>query len=74
LGAIVTHALARQAPPGLLGIHVNFPTTAPPEIAKALQCGDPAPAGLSPDEKATYEQLNDLYTHGTGYALIRHSP
>ena len=68
-GGIVTHALARQAPPGLLGIHTNFPGTVPPEIAEALQSGDP-PAGLSPDEKAAYEQLIDLVTHGSGYAAM----
>ena len=68
-GGIVTHALARQAPAGLLGIHTNFPGTVPPEIAEALQSGDP-PAGLSPDEKAAYEQLIDLVTHGSGYAAM----
>jgi pimeloyl-ACP methyl ester carboxylesterase len=69
-GGIVAHALARQAPPGLLAIHTNFPETVPPEIAKALQSGDPAPAGLSPDEKSAYEQLTDLVTRGSGYAAM----
>jgi hypothetical protein len=31
----------------LLGIHVNLPATVPAEIAKALNDGGPAPAGLS---------------------------
>src|SRR5215472_14135459 len=69
-GGIVTHALARQAPPGLLAFHTNFPGTVPREIAKALQSGDPAPTGLPPDEKAAYEQLTDLVTHGSGYAAM----
>ncbi|PDT79731.1 epoxide hydrolase, partial [Sinorhizobium sp. BJ1] len=37
-GAIISDAMGRQAPPGLLGIHVNRierATTIPPEIAKA---------------------------------------
>ena len=79
-GAIVSDAMAggyhttrpgyHQAPLGLLGIHVNMPATVPPEIAKALQNGDPAPAGLSAKEKAAYESMNDLYTKGGAYAGI----
>ena len=69
-GSVVSDALARQAPEGLLGIHVNMPATVPPEIAKALQAGEPAPAGLSEKEKAAYEQLNALYTKGSGYGIM----
>jgi pimeloyl-ACP methyl ester carboxylesterase len=68
--AVVSDAMARQAPPGLLGIHVNFPATVPPEIAKTLAVGAPPPAGLSADEKTAYEQMNALYTKGSGYAGI----
>jgi pimeloyl-ACP methyl ester carboxylesterase len=56
-GAFISEVLQRQAPEGLLGIHINFLFTRPPEIAKALRNGDPAPAGLSEQEKAAYEQL-----------------
>jgi pimeloyl-ACP methyl ester carboxylesterase len=69
-GAVVSDVMARQAPPGLLGIHVNMPATVPPEIAKALQAGDPPPSGLTPEEQAAYEQMNALYTKGSGYALM----
>jgi hypothetical protein len=44
--------MVRQAPEDLLGIHVNMPATVPPDIAKALSNGDPAPPGLSAAEKA----------------------
>src|SRR5713226_3502066 len=47
LGAVVSHVMAKQEPPELLGIHVNLPATIPPDIAKALQGGDPPPSGLS---------------------------
>jgi pimeloyl-ACP methyl ester carboxylesterase len=67
-GSVVSDAMARQAPPGLLGIHVNMPATVPPEIAKALKDGDPPPPGLSDAEKAAFEQMNALYTKGSGYA------
>lgn len=67
-GSVVADAMARQAPPGLLGIHVNMPATVPADVAKALKNGDPAPAGLSDKEKAAFESLNHLYTKGGGYA------
>jgi pimeloyl-ACP methyl ester carboxylesterase len=35
-GSVIADVMARQAPAGLLGIHVNMPATVPPEIAKAL--------------------------------------
>ncbi|MHA7776054.1 epoxide hydrolase family protein [Roseibium sp. M-1] len=69
-GAVISNAMARQAPEGLLGIHINMPATVPPDVARSLTNGEPAPAGLSPEEKAAYEQMNALYTKGAGYALI----
>ena len=36
LGGVVCNVMGKQAPPELLGIHVNFPATVPPEITKAL--------------------------------------
>jgi pimeloyl-ACP methyl ester carboxylesterase len=69
-GSVVADAMGRQAPAGLLGIHVNMPATVPPEIAKALSSGEPAPAGLSPEEQAAYEHMDALYTKGSGYALM----
>ena len=68
LGAGVSEAMALQAPPELLGIHVNLPGTIPPDIAKALQAGDPTPSGLSADEKRAYEQLTVLFAKRRAYA------
>ena len=70
LGAGVCTAMARQAPPELLGIHTNFPGTIPSDIAKALQCGDPPPSGLSPDETRAYEQLKVLFAKRRAYASM----
>lgn len=67
-GSVIADAMARQAPEGLLGIHVNMPATVPADIAKALKDGDPAPEGLSAKEKAAFVSLNKLYTRGGGYA------
>jgi hypothetical protein len=47
-----------------------MPATVPPEIAKALNDGDPAPDGLADDEKAAFDQMAALYTQGSGYAEI----
>jgi pimeloyl-ACP methyl ester carboxylesterase len=55
-GARVLESLARQAPSGLLGIHMNLLLTVPPEIARSINAGDPAPDGLSEKERAAYEQ------------------
>ncbi len=59
-GSVVADVMARQAPEGLLGIHVNMRATVPPEIAKALTAGGPPPAGLSADEKVAYERMDNL--------------
>jgi pimeloyl-ACP methyl ester carboxylesterase len=69
-GGGVTNVMAQLAPPELLGIHVNFPGTVPPDVAQALQCGDPPPSGLSADERRAYEQLNILYTRRRAYATM----
>jgi pimeloyl-ACP methyl ester carboxylesterase len=50
--------LARQAPAGLLGIHINLPATLPTEVGAALGVGGPAPAGLSEKERAVFDALN----------------
>jgi hypothetical protein len=35
-GSVIADRMAEQAPPGLLGIHVNMPAIVPADIAKAL--------------------------------------
>ncbi len=60
LGSIVSNVMAKQAPPELLGIHVNLPGTVPPEILKALADNSPPSANLTDDERHAYEQLRGL--------------
>jgi pimeloyl-ACP methyl ester carboxylesterase len=68
-GDSVTEQMALQAPPELIGIHVNMPATVPADISKALQLGGAAPSGLSADERHAYDQLDSFNKHGLGYAL-----
>jgi len=68
-GNAVSEVMALQQPPGLLGIHTNMAATVPTDVSKALAVGAPQPAGLSPDEQHAWDQLNDFYKNGVGYAL-----
>jgi pimeloyl-ACP methyl ester carboxylesterase len=68
-GNAVSEVMALQEPPGLLGIHTNMAATVPPDVSKALAMGGPPPAGLSPDEKHAWDQLDDFFKNGLGYAL-----
>ena len=56
-GSPVCNSMGRQAPKGLLGIHVNLPATVPPDVAAVIPVGGPAPAGLSEEERAVFETL-----------------
>jgi pimeloyl-ACP methyl ester carboxylesterase len=67
-GSVISDVMARQAPPGLAGIHVGMPATVPPEIARALAAGDPPPPGLWDAEKTAYEKMAALYRLGSGYS------
>src|SRR6202790_2757582 len=67
-GNAISEVMALQQPPGLLGIHTNMAATVPPDVSKALSSGGPPPAGLSPEEKHAWDQLDDFYKNGLGYA------
>jgi pimeloyl-ACP methyl ester carboxylesterase len=66
-GGMVADVMGMQAPPELLGIHVNWPFTVPPDIDQAVQTGSPLPSDLSPDERRACEQLDFFYKYGLGY-------
>jgi pimeloyl-ACP methyl ester carboxylesterase len=69
-GAVVTDAMARQAPAGLLGVHINMPPTVPADIMRQILAGDPAPAGLSEKEKAAFDQLSVFFAKNAGYGAM----
>ena len=61
VGAAVTDAMGRQAPEGLLGIHVNL-------LAGAIGIKDMLPAGSEP-ERTALGALTTFTTDGFGYFL-----
>jgi pimeloyl-ACP methyl ester carboxylesterase len=69
-GAPVSSAMARQAPAGLLGIHINLPATVPSDIAAVLAGGGPAPAGLSEKERTAFASLDTFYKKYRAYAQM----
>ena len=56
-GLLITSEMARQALPGLLGIHVNLQAAVPADVGRGTRRGGPAPAGLSEQERATFDGL-----------------
>lgn len=69
-GSVICDRMARQNLPGLMAIHVNMPATVPADIAKVMSAGDPAPAGLSTEEKAAYDQLNTFFKKNGAYGSM----
>jgi len=69
-GAVITEAMAKQAPTGLLGIHVNLPAAVPPEIESSLAAGAPAPANLTEKERAVYDALGTYRKKGNASYFI----
>jgi pimeloyl-ACP methyl ester carboxylesterase len=75
-GAPISSAMARQAPAGLLGIHLSLPATVPPDVAAALAGSGPAPAGLSDQERAVFESLRTYAKNGNSayFAMMTARP
>ncbi|MET0430112.1 MAG: epoxide hydrolase [Microvirga sp.] len=69
-GSVISHRMALQNVPGLLGIHVTMPGTVPKEIASVLAAGGPAPGGLTEKEAAAFGALDSFYRDSSGYAAM----
>ena len=68
-GGQIVDLMGAQAPPGLLGIHTNFPGAVRSDVSAAVQSSGPAPSGLDDEETRLYEKLKDFFATDVAYAL-----
>jgi len=68
-GGQIVDLMGAQAPPGLLGIHTNFPGAVRPDVAAAVTSCGPAPTNLDDEETRLYEKLKDFFATDVAYAL-----
>ncbi|MFL5827171.1 MAG: epoxide hydrolase family protein, partial [Thermoleophilaceae bacterium] len=59
-GGQIVDLMGAQAPPGLIGIHTNFPGAVRADVSAAVQSGGPAPSGLDDEGTRLYEKLKDF--------------
>lgn len=69
-GSPITQAMAVQAPPELVGIHVSFASVVPPDVGAALLRGEPAPASLSEEERRAFQHVADFQGSHAAYVLM----
>lgn len=69
-GSVISDALARLAPPGLLGIHLTMPATIPGGLVEGINSGRPAPAGLSEQERLAYNTLSAFFGRAAAYGAM----
>jgi pimeloyl-ACP methyl ester carboxylesterase len=69
-GAVVAEAMGRQAPAGLLGIHVNLAATVPPDVEAALAGIGPVPANMSEQERAVFDALSAYRKSGNSAYFV----
>jgi pimeloyl-ACP methyl ester carboxylesterase len=62
VGAVITDAMGRQAPQGLVGIHTNL-------LVTMLAGGGPPPANPSEEERAALDAIATFRASGFGYFL-----
>ena len=68
-GNAISEIMALQQSPGLLAISTNMPATVPAGVSKALALHEAPPADLTADERLAWDQLDDFYNRGLGYAI-----
>jgi pimeloyl-ACP methyl ester carboxylesterase len=69
-GSVISDALARHAPPGLLGIHLTMPATIPAHLVKGINAGDPPPTGLTAPERRAYNVLSAFFDRNAAYGAV----
>lgn len=69
-GSVISDALARQAPGGLLAIHLNMPATVPGPLMKSILAGDPVPPELTDPERNAYQSLSTFFGRNAAYGAM----
>lgn len=64
------HCDGRAGGSGIAGHSHQLPRHHSSRYCEGLQCGDPPPSSLSPDERRAYEQLTILFTKRRAYAQM----
>jgi pimeloyl-ACP methyl ester carboxylesterase len=68
-GGQIVDLMAAQAPPGLIGIHTNFPGAVRADVAAAVTSCGPMPSDLNDEETRLYEKLKYFWATDVAYAL-----
>src|ERR671916_469864 len=68
-GGQIVDLMGAQAPPGLIGIHTNFPGAVRDDVTAAVVSGGPPPPGLDDEETRPYQKLRDFWATDVAYAL-----
>src|SRR5688500_657237 len=68
-GGQIVDLMGAQAPPGLLGIHTNFPGAVRADVSAAVTSGGPPPSDLDEEGTRLYEKLRDFFATDVAYAL-----
>ncbi len=68
-GGQIVDLMAAKAPPGLIGIHTNFPGAVRDDVTAAVVSGSAPPAGLDDEETRLYEKLKEFWATDVAYAL-----
>ncbi|MCR0998105.1 epoxide hydrolase family protein [Serratia rubidaea] len=69
-GSVISNVMGRQAPAGLLGIHLTMPATVPDALVSAINLGQPAPVALQPDEQRAFDRLSHFFTRNAAYGAM----
>ena len=69
-GSVISDAMGRNPPSGLLGIHLTMPATVPAELVPAINSGAPAPAGLAADELRAFTALSQFFGRNAAYGAM----